>query len=58
MGGILGLIIFILDIIAIIDVLKSSMDTNKKILWSVLIIFLPVIGMVLYFVMGKNNNLS
>jgi len=53
MSGILGLIVVILDIIAIVDVFKSSKDTGKKILWIILIIFLPVIGMILYFLMGK-----
>ncbi len=53
MSGILGLLVLILDIIAIIDVLKSDMDTGKKTLWIILIIFLPVIGMILYFLMGK-----
>ncbi len=55
MGGILGLIVLILDVIAIIDTLKSSMDTGKKTLWIILIIFLPVIGMILYFLMGKKQ---
>jgi hypothetical protein len=53
MGGILGLIVLVLDIIAIIDTLKSSMDTGKKALWIILILVLPVIGMVLYFLVGK-----
>lgn len=53
MGGILGLLILILDIIAIVDVLKSSMDTGKKVLWVILVLLLPVIGMVLYFLIGK-----
>ena len=53
MSGIFGLIILVLDIIAIIDVLKSPMDTGKKVLWIVLIILLPVVGMILYFLMGK-----
>jgi len=55
MGGILSVIILIFDIIAIVDVLKSSMDGTKKALWVVLIIFLPVIGVVLYFLLGKNK---
>lgn len=55
MGGILGLIILILDIVAIVDVLKSSMDTGKQALWIILIIFLPVVGMVLYFLIGKKK---
>ncbi len=42
MSGILGLRVLILDIIAIVDVLKSSMDIGKKLLWILLIIFLPI----------------
>jgi len=55
MGGILGLIVLVLDIIAIVDVLKSHTDTGKKALWIILIIILPVIGMVLYFLIGKKT---
>jgi len=53
MGGLFGLIVLVLDIIAILDVLKSSMDSGKKALWVILILILPVVGMVLYFLMGK-----
>ena len=53
MINILGLIIFVLDIIAIYDVLKSSVDTGKKALWIILILVLPVVGMALYFLLGK-----
>ena len=55
MGGILGLLILVLDIIAIVDVLKSSMDTGKKALWIILVLILPVVGMVLYFLIGKKT---
>ena len=54
-GGILGLIVFVLDIIAIIDCAKRNMDTSKKILWIVLIIVLPVIGLILYFLLGRSK---
>ena len=53
--SVLGLIIFILDIIAIANVIKSSMDTEKKTLWIVLILLLPVIGMVFYFLLGQRK---
>ena len=56
MGGILGLIVLVLDIVAIVDTLKSSMDTGKKALWIILILILPVIGMVLYFLIGKKGS--
>lgn len=55
MGGILGLLVLVLDIIAIVDALKSSMDTGKKALWIILILVLPVIGMALYFLIGKKT---
>ncbi len=53
MPGLLGLIVLVLDIIAIVDVLGSSMDTGKKALWILLILILPVVGMALYFLIGK-----
>jgi hypothetical protein len=53
MYGIAGLIIFILDIIALVDCLKSSMDAGKKVLWVLLILILPVLGMLLYFLLAK-----
>ena len=55
MIGIVALIVLILDIIALVDILKSSMDTGSKALWIILILILPVIGMVLYFLMGKKT---
>ena len=55
MGALMGLVILILDIIALVDVLKSNMDTVKKLLWIIVILILPVIGMVLYFLIGKKS---
>ena len=55
MVGILGLLILVLDIIAIVDVVKSTDDGEKKALWILLILVLPVIGMILYFIMGKKT---
>ena len=55
MGALLGLVILVLDIIALVDVIQSSMDSVKKLLWVVLILVLPIIGMVLYFLIGKKS---
>ncbi|MDX9702888.1 MAG: PLDc N-terminal domain-containing protein [Candidatus Auribacterota bacterium] len=55
MQGILGLIILVLDIIAILDCIKSNFDTGKKVLWIVLILLLPVIGLILYYLVGKKK---
>ena len=48
-------IVTVLDIIALISVLKSGADSGTKILWVVLIILLPLLGMILYFLMGPGR---
>ena len=49
------LVVTILDVIAIVSILKSSADSGTKLLWCVLVILLPVLGMILYFVMGPGR---
>ena len=48
----LGIIILILDIWAILKVVSSGASTGAKILWTLLIIFLPVIGLILWYFLG------
>lgn len=56
MSTILGIIVLILDIVAIVDAVKNTaLDQTKKILWILLIVLLPLIGMILYFILGKNK---
>jgi heme/copper-type cytochrome/quinol oxidase subunit 2 len=55
MFRLLSLAVLVLDIIALVSLLQSSADTATKILWAVLIIFLPVLGMILYFLMGPGR---
>ncbi|MCP5463047.1 MAG: PLDc N-terminal domain-containing protein [bacterium] len=55
MKGILSLVILILDILAIIDCIKSSLSTGKKVLWIILILILPVVGLILYYLVGKKS---
>jgi len=55
MSPLLGLAVLVLDIIAIVDCLKSSDSTGKKLLWILLVLILPVIGMILYFLLGKKK---
>jgi hypothetical protein len=49
------LVVTVLDVIAIVSILKSSADSGTKLLWCVLVILLPVLGMILYFVMGPGR---
>jgi len=52
-GGIIGLIALILDILAIWDLLKNKLNTTKTVLWLVIIIILPIIGAILYYLLGR-----
>lgn len=52
-GGIIGLIILILDIIAIIGIIQSGRSTEKKLLWILIILLLPLIGLILFYVLEK-----
>ena len=46
-------------IIALIDILKSDFrDTNGKIIWALVVILLPVIGSILYFLIGKSQKIQ
>ncbi|CAF3672474.1 unnamed protein product [Rotaria sp. Silwood1] len=45
-GGVAGLIVLILDIIAIIDVLRSPRGIVGKLLWILLIVLFPIGGMI------------
>lgn len=54
-GGIIGLIILALDIWAIINVIQSTNTTGSKILWVLLILVLPVVGLIIWFFAGPRG---
>ncbi len=54
-GGIIGLIILALDIWAIINVIQSDGSTGSKILWVLLILVLPVVGLIIWFFAGPRG---
>ena len=54
-SGLMGLLILIADLYAIIQVLGSNATTGAKLLWILLILFLPVIGFILWLLMGPGN---
>ncbi len=49
-----GAVILILDIFAIASVLMGSTSAMRKLLWITIILVLPVIGMILYFLIGRS----
>jgi hypothetical protein len=53
--GLFGLIVLVLDIWAILNVFGSSASTGSKLLWMLLIIVLPVLGLIVWFFMGPKR---
>jgi Phospholipase_D-nuclease N-terminal len=53
--GLFGLVVLIADVWAIVNVFQSSADTGKKVLWTVVVILLPVLGFVLWYFLGPKS---
>lgn len=53
--GIFGVLILIADIYAIIKTFESSASTPKKIIWAAIIFFLPLLGLILWFLFGPKS---
>lgn len=53
--SLLGVLILVLDIVAIASVVMGGGSIGHKLLWIVLILLLPVVGMILYFIFGRNT---
>lgn len=53
--NLLGLLILILDLVAIVSVIGGRSSTERKVLWTFLILLLPVLGMILYYTIGKTR---
>ncbi|MCC9624716.1 PLDc N-terminal domain-containing protein [Thalassospira sp. MA62] len=54
-GGILGLIILIADIWAIVNIMGSGASTGSKVLWTVLVVVLPVVGLIIWLFAGPRS---
>jgi len=54
----LSLSSFVLFLIALIGLLRNRHwpDTTTKLMWAIIIIFVPTIGPVLYLIIGKKQN--
>ena len=54
--GIGGIILLALDIWALISIFGSSATTGQKVLWSLLVIVLPLVGLVIWFFAGPRSS--
>jgi len=54
-GGLLGLLWLALAIYAIIKIAGSNAGTGHKVLWILLVLVLPVLGLILWFLLGPKG---
>jgi hypothetical protein len=54
-GGFFGLVLLILDIWALVNVLQSGTEMPKKVGWVVLILFLPLLGFLIWAFAGPRG---
>jgi hypothetical protein len=54
-SGILGALILAGDIWAIINIFQSSVSNEKKLLWILVVVLLPLLGLILWFFLGPRD---
>lgn len=52
---ILGVVHLVLFVIAAVDIVSSNKSLMAKLLWLLLIFLLPVVGLIIYFLMGRGS---
>ncbi|MCH8544483.1 MAG: PLDc N-terminal domain-containing protein [Alcanivorax sp.] len=58
MTNILGLVVLALVIYAIVLIAGSGAKTGEKVLWIVLVILLPVLGLIIWALLGPGSPLK
>lgn len=53
--GILGLIVLILNIYAIYRIFTSAASTGAKVIWTIVILLLPVLGFIAWLIAGPKG---
>jgi hypothetical protein len=54
-GGLFGLLVLAGDIWAVINILQSSDSNAKKLLWILIVLLLPLLGLIIWFFVGPRD---
>jgi hypothetical protein len=55
MYRIISLLILVIDVLVIVDIVRSRMTNERKILWVLVVVFLPLVGPILYYLLEKKR---
>lgn len=50
LNGLAAILVLLLDILAIAHVWKSRIEIGRKVIWSLVIVLLPVVGLIMWAV--------
>ncbi|WP_324752770.1 PLD nuclease N-terminal domain-containing protein [Roseovarius sp. Pro17] len=53
--GIFGILVLIADIYAIYQILTSSASTGAKVIWTLVVLILPVLGFIAWLIAGPRG---
>lgn len=53
--GLWALLILVGDIWAIINILQSSASNEKKLIWVIAVVLLPLLGLILWYFLGPRS---
>lgn len=51
--GLCSAVVVILDVVALLEVHRSDRKSGDKILWTLIIIFFPILGCIAYYFFGR-----
>ena len=54
-GGLWGLLVLAADVWAIVNVFQSNASTGNKVVWTLVILVLPVLGFILWLIAGPKT---
>jgi hypothetical protein len=54
-GGIWGLLVLAGDVWALINIFQSSTSNERKLLWVLVVVLLPLLGLILWFFLGPRD---
>ncbi|MFW5755237.1 MAG: PLD nuclease N-terminal domain-containing protein [Tangfeifania sp.] len=55
---IVSLVMFVIPIIALIDILRNDFEGNNKIIWVIVILLTWLLGAILYYFIGRKQKIE
>ena len=53
--GVCGLVVIVLDVLALTEVYNSRRSDLDKILWAIVIVILPFVGLIAWYLIGRKK---